>query len=280
MTWLSVLGVIKSGFSFLIDPKNRTVVLILAIAILSFLLFNKCNESNKLKTEMAVKTQNIEALNDSVKTVKNKAGELQQEKLALISTGDNLRGLNVSLNDEVKKQKGNVIYISEMNAELKNKNGKLEKENKSLRDSLKTHITANGDTVNTIYWDFSKVYDKNNSRTIIGNTNFSLKGKKITPQGSELTNYGFKLNITTGLSEDKDKKLKIWVKTDYPDLTFSNINGALVDPTDSDVLKTLMPQNRWVFGPQAGFGVGYFSGQVKPTVYIGFGVEYRFFGFK
>ena len=68
---------------------------------------------------------NIEALNDTVKKVKNKVGEYQFEKTSLATSNDELKTLNNDLQSEVDKQKGRVIYINNAYVSLLDENARL-----------------------------------------------------------------------------------------------------------------------------------------------------------
>lgn len=271
--------VIEKIYNFLFNPKNITLIFIMISILLGVLVFYKNTQISKLKSDVAIQNQNIVALHDTIVTVKNKAGQYQQEKKSFIASIKQLKNLNSDLYKEVNKQKDQVIFISMLNASLKTKIDSLSKENKSLKDSLSVVILANGDTLNIIRWNLSKVYDVNNSRTIEGKSKFLYKNNKVVSMGSELDKFDINFNIVTGLSESDDKQLVIWAKSDYPNLSFNNITGSLIDPKKSSVLKKLMPQNKWVFGPMMGVGVGYNNGHVLPVYVVGIGVVYRIFGF-
>lgn len=274
--WITV---VKNIIAFIFKPNRISIVMVILSIILGILLFIKSGEVSKLRTAMSISNQNIIALHDTLKLVKNKNGEYQQEKAAFIVSVADLKKINSNLYREVKKQKDQVLALTSINANLHVDINNLKAENKSLKDSIRTQILANGDTVSTITWDLSKVYDQNNSRTLKGETRILQKNKSVTSLGTELTGLDFKFNIITGIVETKDKQLNIFIKSDYPDLKFADVQGALIDPKKSKVLKSLMPQNRWVFGPQLGVGFGYSNGNMTPTCYVGFGVVYRLFGF-
>lgn len=258
--------------------SNKSLVLIISIVILVLLLLSKCDKIKDLKTQIMINNQNIEALHDTIKTVKNKAGKLQQEKLSLISSKKELENLNSSLYDELKQQKGQVLYISNLYATLKLDYNNLKVKNKTLLDSISQLISENGDTLDVIHWDLSQKYDDKNFRIIKGQSRFLIRNNSILSKGSVLEQFQMGFNISTGLREEKGM-LRIWAKSDYPDLTFSDIEGSLIDPQKSDVLKKLIPQKRWVIGPQIGFGLSYSNGVFKPSPYIGFGLQYRMIGF-
>ena len=54
---------------------------------------------------------------------------------------------------------------------------------------------------------------------------------------------------------EKENKLKIIGTSDNPYVSITDFNGAVIDPTTSDVLKNCFKQKRWGIGPQVGVGV-------------------------
>lgn len=253
---------------------KNTITIMISI-ILSIILLNECNKNRNLKTEIAISNQNIISLSDTVKSVKNKNGELQQEKYSLISHNGDLKKLNDSLYIEQKKQKDRVIFLNSLVATLKSKNDSLLQENNTLKDKLGQIIIGN-DTINYLSWDFSSIYDSKNSRTIKGKTKIMIgDNKSVISKGSMLEEFNFKFNLVTGLSETDDKKLKIWAKSDYPGLEIVEMDGALIDPKNSDVLKKLMKPKRWSVGTQFGYGVMLNNGNVYNGFYSGIGINYQ-----
>jgi hypothetical protein len=256
---------------------NSKVFLYIIIIVAALWMLNTCRNNANLKNQQIIDKQNISALSDTVKTVKNKAGELQQEKLSYIAKNKELKEINLNLYNEVKKQKGTVIFLTTANGQLKSNIDQLEKENKSLKDSLGITI-VDGDTINSLNWDFSAKYDTNNYRNIKGKTKFKINNNTVISLGSELNTFDVGFNLSTGLKEEKGL-LNIWIKSDYPNLTFPVIEGSVVDPKESDAFKALFPQHKWTFGPQLGLGVGYSKGLLSPSIYVGFGAQYTLFGF-
>lgn len=274
--------------NFISNPKKRKLIIFVILGLSILINFVTCDRLDSLKTQLSVSQHNNKALRDSVQTVKNKVGGLQQEKISYITTIDELENFNKQLKEEVDKQKGRVLYISNMNASLKNtnnelsnENNELKEENKTLKDSLSKFKNEEGEDVFKLDWDFSKQYSGENFRIVKGYTSFKIDSTTYTPisMGSRLETFNFGFDITTGLREEDDM-LKIFVKSNYPDLEFTNIQGSLIDPHKSDVIQSLMHEDRWTFGVQMGAGFGYFKGgQMRPTVYIGFGGQYKLFGF-
>jgi hypothetical protein len=274
-----MLEFLKKIVKFFKNPKNEKIIYYLTIIILFIILLAQCSSNKKLRTNATISEHNIAALTDTVTTVKNKVGELQQEKIILITSKKTLEDFSKELATELEKQKGRVIYISNMLAQLKTDNASLRAENKTLKDSL-ANIIIDGTNISYLYWDFSKAYDSCNYRVIKGYTAFTIDTNMngIISKGSELTDFGLTFNIVTGLKEEENK-LRIFVKSNYPDLKFTNIEGSLIDPQKSDIIKKLLPQHKWTFGPQLGVGAVYYSGNIKPSIYFGFGGQYTLFGF-
>lgn len=227
-------------------------------------------KKDKIKSKI-----NQKALLDSVTYHKNKAGEIQAEKSSFLSSIDDLETLNKSLYDEVKKQKGNVIYISNINA-------KLSEQIDALGDSLNNiKYKPVYDSISKTYkvkWDFNKTYDSINYRILEGYTivKWDTTNKAILNNGSLLTKNEMSFNITTGLVEDGNN-LKIFVKSNYPNLLFPNIEGNLIDPNNSPLIKKMMKTKRWSIGPTVGYGIGITS--FKMDFYLGFGISYSLFNF-
>ena len=88
--------------------SRRDLWYILAIALIIMLLLRQCDATKKAEIREKMSNANIEALKDSVRTEKNKNGDLIFIKKALLSDKDNLEILNKDLNEEVKKLKGKI----------------------------------------------------------------------------------------------------------------------------------------------------------------------------
>ena len=145
---MKVLEIFKKNWIFLKNPKNEKIIYFIVIIFLFVLLLLQCGSNKNLRKDAFISQNNIVALQDTVITVKNKNGELQQEKIILITSKKTLEDFSKQLADELEKQKGTVIYISNMLAQLKTDNTNLKKENKTLRDSL-TSMIINGENVSS-----------------------------------------------------------------------------------------------------------------------------------
>lgn len=260
-------------WTFLREPKNQRLLMIIATAILAFFIIKSCNHNEALQLKNKRLNYNLTAAQDTVKVVKNKNGELQTEISSYVTTTEELKIINQYLNQEVTAQKGHVIYISSLNIKLQNKIVKL-------KDSLsQEEPIAENDSTFKIPWNFNQIYDSLNYRLLAGQTRFiATSDGKILNLGTKLMEDEWSFNLTTGLREEKGK-LRIFAKSDYPGLTIPQMRGSLIDPNESKVIKSLMQKKHWFpntfsVGPQLGLGYG-FPG--RWGIYVGVGIQYNIY---
>lgn len=266
--------------TWLIDPKNRTKILIGIIVILCLLVWKGCNDKNRLEAENLQTKNNLLAMKDTVRIEKTKSGEIQFVKDALIADMKSLKEMNLELYNEVKNQKKTIFYIAQMTA--------------SIRDSLKSQSSGDkaGKDPSTgadmLVWNFDTT-GTDWSRKLNGKSLFTVKydtsGKyTITPKFSVLENFEQKMKITTGLEASKTQKgmLEIFIRSSYPGMTFTDINGAVVNPEDfKKYLPTPKPK-KFSVGPYIGVGYGVTLEkipQLVPSINVGIGVQYKLFNF-
>lgn len=258
---------------------NSTKILVIAVAILIFLMWQTCQSNADLKVRLQQSENNVIALKDTVRIEKTKSGEVQYIKSALVSDLEQLKNLNLELYNEVKNQKKQIFYIAKMTA--------------SLQDTLKRYSSGDvatkdhGTGADQIVWNFDTT-GVDWERKINGKSLFTVKvdstGKYvITPKGSQLENFTQKFKLTTGLEASKSKKgmLEIFVRSSYPGMKFDNIDGAVVDPADFKKYLSA-PNKRFSVGFQAGIGYGITlekSPRFVPTLNVGFGIQYKLFSF-
>lgn len=247
---------------------QRNILLALTILFL-FLFIRSCNENGgKINTL----EQNVFTLKDSLRTYKDKTGRLVYEKGALISEKDDLKKLNVDLANEVKNLKDNPLVV-------------IKTVVKVVHDTTYIEIKStnpgrwNGNTFTQNFeWDLNNKYSKENYRLIEGNfdvyvdSTFKLSTSKMKIIKDELS-----MSMSTGFTENKDGLLEIFVKSDYPGFKVSKLDGALIDPKKSDVLKNYFPPKRWGLGVYVGYGVSINPVTLSPAsgIQIGIGVQYN-----
>lgn len=227
-----------------IEKIKLNHILIASVAIMAILMLRQCGKIETLKTENQVGIQNIVALNDSIRVIQNDWNEDITLKNTLIADKKELKELNSELSDEVKKLEGEVLYISNVLSSIENDTVYIENE-----------VIQYPDGVNELSWSFTNDFGNGNSRILGGNSKFVIdtlnNSFDIIDKGTTISRDVINLRLTTGLTE-LDDTYQIYVKTDYPGITFSDINGAVLDK-DRFMKQT---QPNWVFGPSVYFGLG------------------------
>jgi hypothetical protein len=243
---------------------NLNTIFVVTIAILAFLLLKQCNKVQDLKLENKVGVQNIIALNDSIRIVKNKWDEEITLKNTYITSGKELENINKNLSDKIKKLEGDVLYASNIISSIKTDTIFIENE-----------VIRYPDGTNQLSWSYNKDYGNGNSRFLDGNSRFSIDLSdstfSILDKGTSITRDITNLSILTGLTE-LDESYQIFVKTDYPGITFSNIEGAILDK--KRFLKQTQPN--WIFGPSIYIGVGVDPKNATAGPQIGLGISATF----
>jgi hypothetical protein len=250
------------------DPKHqRNLTIVLAIVII--LLMRRCSPSD---AEVNTLKQNVFALNDSIRTYKTKTGTLVYEKGALISENGNLKNLNKGLSDEVKYLKDHPIVVIKTEIIIKH-------------DTIKIPVYisnpiyhSDGSVTRELTWKYEKDFGKGNSRKLSGKLDVTVDtSMNLTSTPVHITTDEFSLAITTGLTENKDGLLEIFVKSDYPGFSVSSLDGALIDPKKSDVLKKYFPPKRWALGVYGGVGpyLDPFNQKVGVGIQLGVGLQYN-----
>lgn len=249
--------------------KYSNIILIAAVVILILLNIRSCNNITGIEN---TNKQNITALTDSIRVYKTKNGKLIYEKAAYISENGSLKDLNKDLADELKYLKDNPIVIIKTKIVIKHDTVKVP------IYPTKPGVWKDGIFTQNFSWNLSKEFNKDNYRKLSGNfdamvdTNYRLSTSEL-----QITQDEFGMSFTTGLTENKDGLLEINVSSDYPGFKPTSIEGALIDPKKSDVLKKYFPPKRWALGVYCGYGL-YFDPtnmRVGSGVQLGVGLQYN-----
>ena len=262
---------------YLKTPKGQRNALFIALVVVLVFMFRSCggDSVDKLKYE-----QNISSLRDSVRTYQTKNGELVSEKMALILEKSELEEYNGDLLKEIKDLKDNPIVVTKVVTEIVHEITYIEPE-------LDTNgVVYNADSTikyTPFKWNIDSTYSEGNYRKIGGeytisvDTNLNTKTKDFV-----LLNDEIGLAFTTGLTENDDDKVEIFIKSKYPNFKAVKIDGALFDPRESKVIKKFFPPKRWGVGVYGGYGVyvdpGKFTAGTGLT--FGVGISYNLFQWK
>lgn len=270
------MKILKTILDYIKTPKGQRNVLLVAL-ILAIIFLRGCGNKGASEQEVIMYEQNIAALQDSVRSYKDKNGDLVYEKASLLVESKDLAKYNKELAAEVKGLKDNPIVIIKYKTKIVHDTLWL----KPVIDS--NNITFNADSTIKIIpftWSDSTVYAPNNYRNIAGKYIIEVDTSlNVTTQSFAITKDELGITFTTGITENKDGLLEIFIKSPYPGFSPTAIDGALIDPRESDVIKKFFPPKRWSLGPYVGYGV-YVDPQkatIGHGVQLGIGIQYGIF---
>lgn len=188
---------------------------------------------------------------DSLEVYKNKIDNEYVAKDMYIQTVDQLKKENADLYTEIDNLKEHPIIVT-----------KTEIEFKTDTIYMKSDSIVSDSVYNNLYWSAKEA-----------NGYYDISGLTRVHSGFEdfTTSINY-LRIPVELTLDvieKENKFKFIGITDNPYVSITNFNGAVIDPTTSDVLKNCFKLKRWGIGPQVGVGV---SRDLKFSPYIGIGI--------
>jgi len=209
------MSLISSAFSWL--KNNRTIGGLASVLLVSFLLnLQTCRNNRDLKKEIAVAQHNINALNDTIRITKDRQGKDEYNKLALLTDKmSNLEKLNADLYNEVKNIKGKVATVIKGDVQI-------------VHDTVP--LIVKGELVDSTVradFDFSKDYSPGNFRKLSGYTKYDLR----TGVGAgQLTADTLGIRFVTGIKNLDKNKPEIFLKSDYPGFSVTQLDGAVLDP--------------------------------------------------
>lgn len=243
-------------------------ILIISLVVLSFYLTRSCQTSASENTYK----QNMSALNDSIRSYKAKNGQLIFEKAAFISENGSLKSLNKDLADEVKNLKDNPVVVIKTKTVIKTDTVKVPVYSSSPGTWNSGTFTKNFD------WSINQRFSEGNYRELSGDFDVSVDSTyQLSVSELRINKDELGISFTTGLTENTQGLLEIFVKSDYPGFSPESLDGALIDPSKSKVLKKYFPPKRWALGLYAGYGVYVDPIQVRTGTgaQVGIGVQYN-----
>lgn len=252
--------------------------LIMAVILMAVLFLRQCNETATMEAEAKREHNNYLAQLDSVRTIKSENGQLIQEKSAF--------QLKVS---ELSSEQKDLIKRLELSS---NGRGTTPKSviqtvgnyvDSSIRVQSKITKDPNGnESVDFVY---NPTFPGKNKLKISGKTPYTVNLSKnpkdsvnyiasVIP-GTTSLSIEQSVDIVTALYQDpKTKRLMTRVTTDFPNLTFGEINSFEVadNPETRKALKSA--RKEFGLGVQVGYGLSTSASGLSPGVYVGFGLHY------
>lgn len=252
--------------------------LIMAIITLIVMFLRQCNRTALMEAEAKREHNNYLAQLDSVRTIKSENGQLIQEKSAF------------------------QLKVSELSAEQKELIQRLELNSNGRGTTPKAVIQTVGNFVDTSIKAQSKIFkDPNGNESVVFLYNPTLPGKNklkisgktpytvnLTKDSKDTLNYlasvdpGItsisieqSVDIVTALYQDpKSKRLMTRVTTDFPNLTFGEINSFEIadNPETRKALKSA--RKEFGLGFHVGYGLSTSVAGLSPGIYLGVGLHY------
>lgn len=256
--------------NYLKDPKTQRNLLLIAVVVLIFCL-RSCGPS---KGELNTMNQNLFALNDTLRSYKTKTGQLIYEKGALIADKSSLEKYNKALSDEIKNLKDHPVVVIKPEIRIVEVPKYIPV---YIKDSTKNE---DGSITRSLEWAYDTTYSEGNFRKLKGDFRATVDSNlnlSTTPMHINRDEFG--MSLTTGLTENKKGLLEIFVTSKYPGFSVTNLDGALIDPAKSKVLKKYFPPKRWAVGVFAGYGICYdpTNLQISRGIQLGVGIQYNLF---
>jgi hypothetical protein len=221
------------------------------------------NKSKKLEiAEWNLKTQN-----DTIKTLKNKAGENVYKINSLILSVKDLKKNNSDLSAEIdklsRKDKKNLVEINKLNLSINLLNDSIKKLNNKLIDS-----TYDATTKLTTY--NYELKDSTKFRELRGVIKVTSSNRPNTVK-TDLTMDKVYTDLVIGKTLKNDK-LELFVSSSNSGLVVDKLEGSVID---LKAYQTLLPKKRFSIGLQVGYGFTMYG--LSP--YIGIGGSYNLIKF-
>ena len=231
------------------DWKN---FIIFGLILLSVIFFFKFKHVEKELEEVQVNTS------DTLTVYKNKIGELYAQQNTYVLNIKELKKTNSELAAEVKNLKDNPIIVTKI---------KTVTEIKEIH--VKDTVTIEKDGVYSYPIKYTDQWCNIAGKSSIDT--HSMIGESV------FDSISFKNNITLDLIE-KGKQLSFIAKSDNPYCQINSLNGAVISPEQSSILKKRFDK-KWVVVAGVGPTLTVTDGKIKvlPGLQITFG--YKLFGF-
>ena len=243
-----------------------------AVAIVLILfLAGQCKRNTDLQRENRIQEQNIAAANDSIKTYKNKNGELTSEKAVWILTEKELKEENEGLYKKVKDQDGKIISLNNVVFQLKQDTAILHDSIRYLKSVIGKAIYL-GDQTWKLPWELHYRWDSKNFDDFYGHTIVRLDTvtREVIHKNTILDKRFGNIELTFG-EKVVDGKFNVYVTTSYPGLSAESLEGYFLDPNSNKNIQKLIEKKHWFTGFSVSFGItpSWDFIHKQPTIVIG-----------
>jgi hypothetical protein len=212
--------------------------------------FKTCKSTAELKAKLKhqenIASNNYAALNDTIKKLYTKSGQLEYSKTILYADAEQLKTLNAELQKELKDTKGKTKVIVKTETVV-------EYVPVTVPNTVQSYGNGKyGLKFATSYKDSGLISE------IEGVSGFHItQDYKVIPDSTKITKNKLVIDIVYGMRE-RDKKIEIFARSKSPLISFNEIEGAYV-PTDGNSVLPNDPapppakNKKWMLGPQLGY---------------------------
>lgn len=229
------------------------VGIILSLLFICILLYN--NVQN-LQRQLVINEQNFIAINDSIRYEKQKNGELQASITSFIASEKQLKDLNRSLYDRIKRQEDRIISLNRSIIQLVQDTNQLRRY-LVKSDSLINSILQIDENNYLAQWNLKYVYDSTNFDIFSGTTHIKVVNKhplELIHLQTEMISRKTQIDLTWG-QKIENGALRIFIQSAYPGFNVAQMEGVLIDPNTNPFFKDLVKSRRWFSGWSIGMGV-------------------------
>ena len=276
-----MITILKNIGKFLTDPKNTRMIMLGIIVIILLLFLQQCNRTQYFKDQVELEKQetkrvsnNYEAALDTIEQGKIDDNTWRAEKAGYELTLDELENKYTDLlgDFEVEKNKPPKVVI------------KIEYVINEVVNNVPVYVEVDSLGNTSIAFSDSTYHDSTmtNYRYLSGNIPYKIIFDPSDSLYKAVPDFGvfnltLGMNLNLGLFQDKKtRKISIMADTDYPGVTFTNIDGASImdDPANKKVLRQI--RKPWGLGINIGYGaiVDVKNGTISTGPYFGIGLSY------
>lgn len=266
------MNIVWTFLGKLFSKDNREFVFLVALVVVCMLWFRSCgktrDEKAALELQQKITEQNNRALTDSIRYVKDKAGDVEAIKSTFVTKLKDLEQVNKDLYAESKKE------IGDLKALIK---GSIDAGSGDVVISNDLKKYPDGQTYGLLF-DKTRI-DSGMVWSIKGESRFKLENNTIFPGQTEIFSNDMKLKVVLGFKENKDN-YEVFARSANPNVKFDELSGVMLIPKKPDPLLTPPTKDKkFGIGIQVGYGIGFLNKQLYATPYVGIGLSYNLIKF-
>jgi hypothetical protein len=261
---------IRNGISKTLDfiLKIKDILWVAIVVIISLFLMSQCKSNNKMEREIDILTNNTYALTDSLHHYHDKLGNVIAEKHVLQLTQDEMEKTIGEL------EKKNTEYVAHINASL-NLRDTVYVEKVVFKDVIVDTLTKT--ETGTIHLEKRDDFNKS-KRYLFADIPYKVSYPSNLSIGSASFTLVQDIYVEGTITRNnKTKETMLYLKSDYPGLTFNSGNGIVA--TNGKQYDLEMRKRNGIglaIGPSVGFYYDNPTRSLKPSFGLTLTIGYTF----